>query len=48
MKERKNEKETAWYIVHSLGAERLSPTYISNPRLIYRRHLNWRLLAYAD
>ena len=37
MKERKKEQETG--ILSTLGAETLSPPYISSPSLIYRRHL---------
>ena len=37
MKEREKEKETG--ILSTLGAETLSPPYISSPSLIYRRHL---------
>ena len=37
MKERKKEQETG--ILSTLGAETLSPSYISSPSLIYRRHL---------
>ena len=37
MKERKKEQETG--ILSTLGAEKLSPPYISSPSLIYRRHL---------